>query len=132
MMHRSVCVCVCMFVCFFAFQAALVSHVSPWFDAGARIVLRSSFTSSAVLKETPSFSGRFLRRERPPPPPRVRFILFDVSQACRYGGQRDKVMDVLEMMVEDGVPPSGKSYSSALQVKCHVLRGKVPPSLLFS
>eukprot|EP00903_Cladosiphon_okamuranus_P013139 g12253.t1 len=35
--------------------------------------------------------------------------------ACRYGGQRDKVMAVLEMMVEDGVPPSGKSYSSALQ-----------------
>ncbi|CAM9344810.1 unnamed protein product, partial [Scytosiphon promiscuus] len=35
--------------------------------------------------------------------------------ACRYGGQRNKVMSVLEMMVEDGVPPSGKSYSSALQ-----------------
>ena len=103
-----------------------MSHVFPWFDAGARVVLKSSFTSSAVLKETPSFSGRFLRRERPPPPPRVRFILFDISQACRYGRQRDKVMDVLEMMVEDGVPPSGKSYSSALQVMPCLARKSTP------
>ncbi|CAN0459394.1 unnamed protein product, partial [Ectocarpus sp. 12 AP-2014] len=35
--------------------------------------------------------------------------------ACRHGRQRDKVMSVLEMMVQDGIPPSGKSYSSALQ-----------------
>ncbi|CBJ29291.1 conserved unknown protein [Ectocarpus siliculosus] len=35
--------------------------------------------------------------------------------ACRHGRQRDKVMSVLELMVQDGIPPSGKSYSSALQ-----------------
>lgn len=52
-----------------------------------------------------------------PPPPPTPSPVFVVSQACRYGRQRDKVMSVLEMMVEDGVLPSGKSYSSALQVR---------------
>ncbi|CAM9110063.1 unnamed protein product [Ectocarpus sp. 6 AP-2014] len=45
--------------------------------------------------------------------------------ACRHGRQRDKVMSVLEMMVQDGIPPSGKSYSSALQQAC-AKDGNVP------
>ncbi|CAM9846822.1 unnamed protein product, partial [Laminaria digitata] len=35
--------------------------------------------------------------------------------ACRDGKQRSKVLGVLEMMMEDGIPPSGRSYSFALQ-----------------
>lgn len=48
-------------------------------------------------------------------------LLVVASQACRHGRQRDKVMSVLEMMVQDGIPPSGKSYSSALQVRFFAL-----------
>eukprot|EP00904_Undaria_pinnatifida_P006921 jgi/Undpi1/3359/HiC_scaffold_15.g06732.m1 len=36
-------------------------------------------------------------------------------KACRDGNERSKVLGVLEMMVEDGITPSGRSYSFALQ-----------------
>lgn len=63
----------------------------------------------------PCSSQIWFNPRQPPLASRVLYVSHS-SQACRCGGQRNKVISVLEMMVEDGIPPSGKSYSSALQV----------------